>query len=221
MKLTKHIRNDLTLAHLVARSGILKNFTTDQLIAKNKNNWLPVHLSKNKNIAQHLFNETIKMISIEDIIIPCIKNNTQSTQTQYGVDLENFLLEQNFTNNEAKVGSLPPTNNERIELALFYLSLIEKKHLHLFDFNPIDLALSHCNSFFFFALNNSTINNEFIDYFSNFKPIIGTDFFIKERAFQIKQQFKQFWNLKLEITSLIPFVHQEKTSDSLKNLEGA
>lgn len=221
MKLSKHVRNDLNLAHLVARSGVLKDFNSSFLTQENKNNWLPVHLSKNKAIAEILIKETSLLLPFEKIIIYCIKNNVQSIQTQYGYDLEKYLLEREFTNKEAKIGSSLPTEFDRIELSSYYLSLLDIKYFPLFDFNPIALALSHCNSYFFFALNKSSIGREFINYFSDFNKVIGNDYFIKERAFQVKQQFKQFWNINLEITSEIPFCENEKSSDHLKNLEGA
>lgn len=58
-----------------------------------------------------------------------------------------------------------------------------------------------------------------------FKPShdieIGSTFFLKNQAFQIKQQLKQFWHLNCSISNN-QYVHSiSSTTDYLKNLEGA
>ena len=218
----KHTRTDLTIAHLVARSGIKKTFDTIDLTSPNKNYWLPVHLSKNKEIAEFLMDLTKPLLPLDSILLPAIKNNTQSIQTQYGNDLEEFLIEQGFSKQDAKNAATEPTNFERINLSLYFLNLVEPSMISKFDFNPLDLAISHCNSFFFFALNESINKNLIIESFKkSIYSNIGEHFFIKERAFQVKQQLKQFFDLHCDITEILPVNYQEQTKDHLKNLEGA
>ena len=61
-------------------------------------------------------------------------------------------MEQGFTAKEAKQERFPSTR-ERIDLAKLYLSLVDPTWLQQFDFNPLEVALSHCNSYFLFALH--------------------------------------------------------------------
>ena len=106
----------------MARSGVSKDVDASLLVQRNKNDWLPVHLAKNTPIAEILIRETAKHLPLVDIVLPCIRNNAQSIQTQYGADLEIFLMEQGFTAKEAKQGAVPSTR-ERIDLAKLYLPL--------------------------------------------------------------------------------------------------
>lgn len=219
--MTKHTRHDLNLAHLVARSGINKDFNPDFLTQANKNDWLPMHLSKNRYIAQILLKKSQPLIDIKDLIIPCIKNYAQSSQTKYGTDLEYFLIEQGFSSIEASLAKNPPSDLERIDLGSYYFSFIEESWFKDFNFNPVDLAISHCNSAFFFALQKSNLP-QFIHFFKPSANIkIGSNFYVNNQAFQIKQQFKQFWNLNLLIIEEPSYNFHLKSSDHLMNLEGA
>lgn len=223
-RMDKHTRQDLNLAHLVARSGVRKDFDASLLVQRNKNDWLPVHLAKNRPIAEMLIAETAKQLPLVDIVLPCLKNNTQSIQTQYGTDLETFLVEQGFTEKEARQAAVPPSAQERIDLAKLYLSLLDPAWLVQFDFNPLDLALSHCNSHFFSALHGTpaTLQEAVVGAFSgSIHGKIGSAFYVSERAFQVKQQLKQFWGIHVPITADLPTNYAEQSGDALKNLEGA
>ncbi|HDR9189416.1 TPA: hypothetical protein QDB51_003506 [Burkholderia vietnamiensis] len=220
----KHLRGDLNLAHLVARSGVSKDVDASLLVQRNKNDWLPVHLAKNTHIAEILMRETAKHLPLVDIVLPCIRNNAQSIQTQYGTDLEIFLMEQGFTTKEAKQGAVPPSTRERIELAKLYLSLVDPTWLQQFDFNPLEVALSHCNSYFLFALHTQpeSLQKDLVEAFrGSIQVKIGSAFYLSDRAFQVKQQLKQFWGIHVPITTVLPTNYGQQTDDALKNLEGA
>ena len=220
----KHLRGDLNLAHLVARSGVSKDVDASLLVQRNKNDWLPVHLAKNTPIAEILIRETAKHLPLVDIVLPCIRNNAQSIQTQYGTDLEIFLMEQGFTAKEAKQGAVPPSTRERIDLAKLYLSLVDPAWLQQFDFNPLEVALSHCNSYFLFALHAQpeSLQKDLVEAFrGSIQVKIGSAFYLSDRAFQVKQQLKQFWGIHVPITTVLPTNYGQQTDDALKNLEGA
>ncbi len=220
MKLSKHTRNDLNLAHICCRSGVFKSIEKELLSLRNKNDWLPIHLAKNKFIFDKYYEDSKSFISDKDIYTNCLKNNAESSQTKYGIDLYNFLIEQSFTEKEATVGSQPPSYLDRLTLSSFYLSNFDLNWMEELDFNPVDIAIKNSNYVFFQAILQ-TNKKEFFEFFiKNSLSKIGEDFLDKPLAFKVKQILKQSFNHHLNI-SYGTLNFDLKSNDALKNLEGA
>lgn len=221
MKLNKHIRNDLNMAHICCRAGIYKDFEKPLLWIKNKNNWLPIHLSKNKFIFDQYYFYTNIEISKKEIISYCIKNNAESSQTKYGDDLYNFLIEQGFMEKEARLGARYPSIMERLELSSYYLSQLENSWIETLDFNPIDIAIRNSNFIFLKAIKEQR-KEKFFDYFRNQSfSKIGEEYLDKQEAFKAKQILKQYFNFNVDIEYKDKPNYYLKSNDPLKNLEGA
>jgi hypothetical protein len=225
----KHVRNDLNIWHILARGGIVSkedftnpNYDISLLNKENKNGWFPVNLAKNLNSAELLFEETIKQnININNLIYKSLINNAESSQTKYDNDLVNFFIEKGIALNEAKKAGQEPDFQSRLNLAEFWLT---KTNFNNFkENNPIDIAIKNSNSFFFFALLK--IKNEDYQLFiknliNNSSSIIGSSFFISERAFQLQQIIKQYYNINITISTQITNIDNLSSDDSLLNLEG-
>lgn len=220
MKLDNNKRSDLNIAHLVARSGIFKDFNKELLSFKNKNNWLPFHLVKNDSIAKRLLSDSMEYTNLGNLIVPAIKNNVQSVQTKYGKDLELVLLDYDFNTLEAKLGSAPPNDRERSALAHLLINSTNKNMLELFDFNPLEEAIKYSNFYFLksiFSLEDNVILNNFpIDS----SVLIGSDFFVGDLAFKIKMLLRQKTSKNFSISNSIVYKN-ESTTDYYGNLEGA
>ncbi len=220
MKLNKHTRNDLNLAHICCRSGIFKSIDKELLSLRNKNDWLPIHLAKNKFIFDKYYEDTKSFISDKDIFTYCLKNNAESSQTKYGIDLYNFLIEQSFPKNEAKLGSQSPSYSDRLLLSSFYLSSFDLNWLSELDFNPIDIAIKNSNHVFFQAIIQTNKKEIFEFFIKNSNSKIGEEFLDKPSAFKVKQILKQSFQHHINI-SYGTLNFDLKSNDSLKNLEGA
>lgn len=222
-------RRDLNRWHLLARGGIIDHdFSAFQLLSqKNKNGWLPVHLAKNKNTAQWLYDLTTQQnISINDIVQPALINNAQSIQTKYGIDLMTFLVEEKFSLFQAKNAAVIPSTQSRIDLSYYWLSLAnfdsffhEKKH------NPIENAIAYSNSYFFIALHQLIIEQpslkSIVILLINSCPYeIGDIYLQKDRAFQLKQVLKQHFDIDKKINHITVNGINSSNGTAINNLEG-
>lgn len=226
-------RPDLNIWHLIARGGLLPNdkYALSLLLDKNKKGWLPVHLAKNTQSAVWLYNKTREQGVIhEDIVNLSLINNAQSIQTKYDKDLTDFFLEQGFEPADAKKAAIPPSTQSRIDLSYYWISLCDFnifKNSNSLENNPLYIALCYSNSYFLFALVD-ILKNDLKE--SNFKLIqdklnqysdcIGSVYYIADRAFQLQQIIKQFFNIEIPISNNTINGMNVMTNNAIENLEG-
>lgn len=224
----KNERNDLNIFHILARGGLLKNehfqqYSSHLLYEKNKNNWLPIHLSKNQKTAE-LFLKNMYFQNSKnknDIFYYGLLNNSESTQTQYGDNLKNVFLNYQFNIEQSEEGSLPPNDLERTNLSLFWILNFDWINESYDKSIIFQKAIENSNSYFFFAF----LNNPYFPIIKSFISkdiIIGKNFFISQNVYQIYQILKQNFNLKLEMQSYL-FKNKKVLINEyfFENLEGA
>lgn len=224
----KNERKDLNIFHILARGGMLKDddfslYPTHFLYQLNKNQWLPIHLSKNKKTAE-LFLNHMKFQNCEikqKILYEGLCNNAESTQTQYGINLYNVFLNYGFDPKISHNSSLEPTDKERLDLSDFWISQFDWENT-IYDVSIIfQKAIENSNSYFFFSLLKHS-------YFQNIPAkisqdlIIGKEFFISENVYQIYQIFKQNFDIKFKMQSF-HFKNQQIlfNENYFTNLEGS
>lgn len=219
----KFSRNDLNIYHLLARGGLnayIHDYDKSLLLQYNKNGWLPVHLSKNKEIAQILYDETIKQgISHEEIVHKALLNNAQSIQTKYGKDLLEFFKEQQFSLTDCNKAATEPSYLQRIDLSFFWLNHVNFSDVFHSIEDCINIALQYSNSYFFFALHKIN-HHEIYELIHRSHVTIGEDYYISDRAFQLQELLMQKYNKYLPIAHNTINLKNFQTNDYLKNLEG-
>ncbi len=224
----KNERKDLNIFHILARGGMLKDgdfslYPIHFLYQLNKNQWLPIHLSKNKKTAELFFNH-MKFQNYEikqKILYEGLCNNAESTQTQYGINLYHVFLNYGFDTKISHKSSLEPTDKERLELSYFWISQFDWENT-LYDVSIIfQKAIENSNSYFFFAfLKHSYFQKIPIKISQDL--IIGKKFFISENVYQIYQIFKQNFDIKMKMQSFHYKNQQILFNENyFKNLEGS
>lgn len=210
-------RPDLNLAHLAARGGIRKDFQKELVLQANKSGWLPAHLSKNEETARWLCEISVSCgLSHRDLAEKALLNFAESTQTAYGRDLLDFLLEAGFSQTEAEAAAVEPTRRERIALCEFWLSeLPDDARLEF-----VDVALRNSNSYALSAM--LTMNEErFFERVRASNAVIGDEHFVPDLAFQAQQLAKRKFGKELSLA--VPRMEAPRASSSnpAYNLEGA
>lgn len=221
-------RSDLNRWHLLARGGIIEHrLDLEHIDSKNKNDWLPVHLAKNSATANWLTELTLtKNIALDDIVMPALINNAQSIQTKYGQDLYDFFIEQGFSSSQATSAATTPSTQSRIELSYYWLSLVNfEPFLYYNKNNPIEVALSYSNSYFFMALKE--LMNKKPELESIIKLLInacsytiGDIYLKKDRAFQLKQVLKQHFDIDKKINHITVNGINNNNGSAINKLEG-
>ncbi len=228
-----NIRKDLNSWHFIARIGSFLNIESDiteedieNLSTPNKNGWYPINLSKNYDT--YVFIEKIMGEKlIDEIKSNSVWNNAESSQTKYGQELLNLLIEKGLNLKYSKLYSLAPTYQERLRLSHYILQSISpskvRPNLNYNKFiHPIDLAIQSSNAFFIEAvINNDNWSKYFNDFIlNNTKIIIGDSFLIKDQAYKCYQLIYQKTNIKLDISNNKNIVISNSQEKPIELLEG-
>lgn len=208
-----NLRPDLNEWHIAARCGSLETIQLlseqdieQQLFINNKAGWWPINLAKDAPTANLLKKVMEKSHTIDNHIISAgLWNNAESVQTQYGYELQSFLLQSGFSQKIATQGSIEPSMNSRFNLAKFWIAIADIHNIlpnsNYTEFNhPINLAIACCNVFFIQAAIDVWGSN-IKDYIH--QDAIGSYYMKKDYAFKMQKILKYQLNIHIDIANSV------------------